>query len=129
MGYLTQEQIKGMLDRLIAVLLAWLAAKAVQKGWLGESDAAQLLPAVVLLPSLAWAWWTNRNKALQQAAANTVAPDGTKPIIVTSAAMAESTPEANILSSEKFKVSGPKGVVLEQPTTIPPPSSKMSRFE
>lgn len=125
----TQEQLKGMLDRFAAVMATMLLAYFVKRGWIGESESATLLPAVVLLPSLAWGWWVNRNKALQQAAANTISPDGSKPIIVTSPEMAAATPESNIVSSESFKVTGPQGIVMTPQETTKPVAPQVSRFE
>ncbi len=91
-----QDQFKGMLDRAIAVLATMFLAWMVRKGWLGESDAATLLPALVLLPALAWGYWNNRDKALVQSAANV---PGT--VVVTTQALADATPEQkNIVSSD-----------------------------
>lgn len=99
-----QDQIKGMLDRAIAILATWLLTQAVNKGWLSQSDSAQLLPALILLPSLAWGWWNNRDKALLQSAASVVGPDGKPTVIVTSPALANATPENNIVSSATVEV-------------------------
>jgi len=95
----TSEQVKGMLDRAIAVAATMFLSHCVKKGWIGESDSATLLPALVLLPSLIWGWYVNRNKALIQAAANTVDDEGRKPIIVSSPEMAKSNPETKIVSN------------------------------
>lgn len=94
-----QDQFKGMLDRAVAVVVTMLLGWMVRKGWLGESDAATLTPAVVLLPALAWGWWINRNKALVQSAA---AIPGT--VVVTTPELAQSTPENNIVSNTKVQV-------------------------
>jgi len=115
--FLTNEQIKGMLDRAAAVGAAWFLAWCVKKGWIGESDVATLLPALVLFPSLAWGWWVNRNKALLQSASNTVDANGQKPIIVTSPAVAATTPETNIVSSAEVRVVAPTGQTVPLPTT------------
>ena len=99
------DQLKGMLDRAIAVLATWLLTQAVNKGWLSQSDSAQLLPALVLLPSLAWGWWNNRDKALLQSAANVVGADGKQTVIVASPELAKATPEnSNIVSNTETKV-------------------------
>lgn len=91
---LQQEQLKGMLDRALAVMATAALGWMVKKGWIGESDAATLLPGVVLLPSLAWGWWVNRDKALVQSASNV---PGT--VVVTTPELAKATPAgANILS-------------------------------
>lgn len=102
------DQIKGMIDRAIAVLATMLLGWMVKKGWLGESDAATLMPALVLLPALAWGWWNNRNVALLQSAANVVGADGKKTVIVTSPELAIATPEQNnIVSNTDAKVITP----------------------
>jgi len=115
--FLTQEQVKGMLDRGAALVAAWLLGLLVRKGYIGESDAATFLPAIVLIPSLAWGWWVNRNKALLQSASNTVDANGQKPIIVTSPAVAATTPETNIVSSAEVRVVAPTGQTVPLPTT------------
>ena len=93
------DQVKGMLDRGLAVLVTMFLGVLVRKGYLGESDAATLAPAIVLLPSLAWGWWNNRPKALVQSVA--ALPNTT---VVTSADLAKSTPEPNIMSADLSKV-------------------------
>ncbi len=101
------EQLKGMLDRFISGIAIWLLGIAVSKGWLSQNDSATLLPALVVLPSIAWGYWVNRDKALLQSAAtvpNPAAPDG-KTLIVSDPALAADTPnQNNILSSKDVKV-------------------------
>lgn len=101
-----QDQIKGMVDRTILVLATWLLSKAVSAGWLSQADSAQLLPALIVLPALAWGWWNNRDKALIQSAGNVVDPKTNKPvIIVASPEMAAATPaQSNIVSNTEVKV-------------------------
>ena len=101
-----QDQIKGMVDRTILVLATWLLSKAVSAGWLSQADSAQLLPALIVLPALAWGWYNNRDKALLQSAGNVVDPKTGKPtIIVTSPEMAAATPgQNNIVSNTDVKV-------------------------
>lgn len=96
---LQQDQFKGMLDRAMTVLVTMLLGWMVKKGYIGESDSAQLLPAIVILPALAYGWWVNRNKALVQSAA---AVPGT--LVVTTPELSASTPENNIVSSATTKV-------------------------
>ena len=96
-----QDQIKGMLDRAIAVIATMILGWMVKKGWLGESDSATLLPAVILLPSLAWGWWNNRPKALLQSAATVVGSDGKQTLIVASPEFAKDTPDQNNIVSNK----------------------------
>lgn len=94
------DQLKGITDRAVAVLATMLVGYLVRKGYLGESDAATLTPALILLPSLAWGWWNNREKSLLQSAA---AIPGT--IVVTTPALAAATPENNnIVSNTNAKV-------------------------
>lgn len=98
------DQVKGMLDRAIAVLATMFLGWMVQKGWIGQSDAATLSPALVLLPALAWGWWNNRSKALLQSAAAVVGDDGKKTVVVASPELAHGTPENNIVSNADVKV-------------------------
>lgn len=94
------DQVKGMLDRALAVVATMFLNWMVTKGWLGQSDAATLLPALVLIPALAWGAWNNREKALVQSAA---AIPGT--VVVTTPALAAATPEQNnIVSNAEAKV-------------------------
>ena len=89
------DQMKGMLDRTIAVLATMFLGWMVKKGWIGESDAASLLPALIVLPAIAWGWWVNRDKALLQSAASV---PGT--VVVTTPELAKDTPnETNIVSN------------------------------
>jgi len=100
-----QDQIKGMLDRALAVLVTMFMGWLVKKGYLGESDAATLAPAIVLLPALAWGWYNNSNKSLLQSAANVVGDDGKKTVIVASPELAAATPDQqNIISNKDVKV-------------------------
>ena len=101
-----QDQIKGMLDRAATVLATMALAWMVKKGFIGEADSAQLLPALVILPAIAYGWWNNRPKALLQSAANVTDPATGKPtVIVTSPEMAAATPEqTNIISNTAVKV-------------------------
>jgi hypothetical protein len=100
------DQTKGMMDRAAAVIATWFLGWMVTKGWLGASDSAVLLPAVILLPSIAYGAWVNRDKALIQSAGNVVDPKTCKPtIIVTSPEMAAATPDQNnIVSNTDVKV-------------------------
>lgn len=99
------DQLKGMLDRTIAVLATTFLGWMVKKGWIGESDSAALLPAMVVLPAIIYGAWVNRDKALLQSAANVVGPDGKPTIIVTSPALAAATPDQNnIVSNTDAKV-------------------------
>jgi hypothetical protein len=90
----TPEQIKAMAERAITVLVTILLAKMVRFGWLSDSDSAALLPFMVILPSLAYAWWVNRSKALARSAASI---PGT--VVITQPGIASSTMESNIVSN------------------------------
>lgn len=111
----SQEQVKAMAERAVTVLATIFLAKLVKWGWLSDSDSAALLPFVVIMPSLAYAWWINRNKALVIAAANTVDDQGRKPVIVTSQNVANSTAETNIVSAENVKVVNQAGIEITRP--------------
>jgi len=92
---LTQEQFKGIADRVGLAILTWLIAK----GYISAADGAQWLALFVGLAGAAYGWWANRDKALVQAAAavpNTV--------VVTDHTLAAATPEPNIVSSDTTAV-------------------------
>ena len=99
-----QDQVRGMLDRAMTVLVTMFLGWLVKKGVIGESDSAQLLPALVILPAIAYGWWNNRPKALLQSAASIVGADGKKTVIVASPELANATPENNIVSATDVKV-------------------------
>lgn len=95
-----QDQIKGMLDRAIAIIATTFLGWLVKKGYIGESDSATLLPAIILLPSLAWGWWRNRNTRLLQSAAAVVGPNGEKTVVIApTAVMADAVPEKNVVAT------------------------------
>lgn len=97
---LQQDQIKGMLDRVVLVVSTWFLAWMVRRGWIGSEDSALLLPGIIVLPALVWGWWNNRNKALVQSAANV---PGT--VVVTSPELAAATPDQNnIVSNTNVEV-------------------------
>lgn len=89
------DQLKGMIDRAVIVFATMFLHWLVQKGYIGESDSAQLLPLLVLLPALFWGWWNNRDKALVQSASNV---PGT--VVVTTRELALATPDQkNIIAN------------------------------
>lgn len=94
-----KDQVSGVLDRTIAVLATMILGWMVKRGWIGESDVATLLPAVVLLPAILWGWWVNRDKALVKSAANV---PGT--VVVTNPELASSIPSPNVVSNDSAKV-------------------------
>ena len=91
----TNEQFKGIVDRLVAMLRVWLVAK----GYLAEGDAATIGTVLIGLASLAYGWWANRKKAIVQAAATVP-----NTVVVTQPTLAASTPEPNIVSSASVSV-------------------------
>jgi hypothetical protein len=94
MEWLTQEQIKGMLDRAGAVIATLALGYLVRKGWIGDSEVAALTPILVLVPTLFWGWWVNRNKALVQSASTI---PGT--VVITNPEIANNVPQSNVISS------------------------------
>lgn len=87
----TWDQIKGIIERLILVVLTY----AVTKGWIAIEDVATYGPALLALAGAGYAAWVNRPKAIVQSAAalpNTV--------VVTTPAIASTTPEKNIISTQ-----------------------------
>lgn len=94
----TWDQVKGIVERLTTVALASVFSYAVLKGWITKQQAidygAELVPIVLAAASAWYGWRINRPKAIVQSAAalpNTV--------VVTTADLAKSTPEANIVSA------------------------------
>ena len=86
----TTDQVKGIVERLVAVLLVWLVAK----GHIGKDEALEYGPIAIGIVSAIYAWYVNRPKAIMQSAA---ALPGTT--VVTTPEMAKSTPEPNIVST------------------------------
>lgn len=92
---MTTDQVKGILDRVIAIALAY----AVGRGIITEGAALYWGPVVVGLLSAVYGWWVNRPKAIVQSAAALPAEEGKKTVVITSFELAQSTPETNIVSS------------------------------
>ncbi len=111
-----QDQVKGILERASTVIAVMLLSWLVRKGWIGESDMATLLPAVVLVPSLVYGWWINRPKALVQSVASL---PGT--VIITEDKLAKATPETNVVSNINAKVVT-EGEVETNPSVVVPPA-------
>ena len=86
----TTDQVKGIVERLVAVLLTWLVAK----GHIGKDEALEYGPVAIAIVSALYAWWINRPKAIVQSAASL---PGTT--VVTTPEMARSTPEPNVVST------------------------------
>lgn len=103
MDWPTWDQISGIAERLITVTLASIFSYAVLKGWITKQQAidygAELLPLVLGAAAAGYAAWRNRPKSLVQRAA---ALPGTA--VVTTPALARSTPEANIVSSASVDI-------------------------
>lgn len=94
------EQIKAMAERAVTILVTIFLAKLVKMGWLSDSDSAMLLPFFVILPSLVYAWYVNRGKALAQATVNAI--PGT--IVVTTPEVAKAVPSTDVVSNEAVQV-------------------------
>lgn len=95
----TTDQVVGVADRLLTVLVMWLLMKAVMFGWISESDATSLGPIIVAFLAGLWGWWNNRPKAILVAAARL--PD-TK--VVTTPDLAASVPSNNVVSNSETTV-------------------------
>lgn len=111
-----QDQVKGIIERTATVVATMLLAWLVRKGWIGESDVATLLPAIILIPSLLYGWWINRPKALVQSVA---ALPGT--VVITDEKIAKSTPETNVVSNTEAKVVT-EGEVETNPSVVVTPT-------
>lgn len=95
MGSITFDQIRGPLERVVYIALGWLAAQ----GWITSIEVANYATLILAIAAAFYGWWQNRPKAIAQSAA---ALPGT--IVVTTAAIAASTPEANIVSNANMEV-------------------------
>lgn len=58
------EQIKGIAERILTIVLAW----AVGKGYVPEALSADIVAAVLLVGSIIWGWKVNTKSALESAA-------------------------------------------------------------
>lgn len=88
--------LTGIIDRITLVGLTWL----VSKGFITNSDVANLAPLVPLILAAVVGWYQNRQVALAEAASTI--PD-TK--VVTSAEVNAATPDnKNIVSNEEKKI-------------------------
>lgn len=98
MEWPTWDQISGVAERLVTVALASVFSLAVLKGWITKQQAidygAELAPIILAFAAASYAAYRNRPKAIVQRAA---ALPGTA--VVTTPALANSTPEGNIVSS------------------------------
>jgi len=101
----TSDQTYGIFERILYGLAMLALMKAVGWGWITSAEAPYYAAGIVTAVGSVWAWWINRPKAIMQSAAAIVDPDtGKKAVIVTSPAMAASTPETNIVSNLSNKV-------------------------
>lgn len=96
----SSEQVKAMAERAVTILVTIFLAKLVKMGWLSDSDSAMLLPFLVILPSLLYAWYVNRGQALAQATVNAV--PGT--VVVTTPEVAKAVPSTDVVSNEVVQV-------------------------
>lgn len=58
------EQIKGILERVITIVVAW----AVGKGYVPSALSADIIALVLLAASVVWGWKVNTAPALADAA-------------------------------------------------------------
>lgn len=96
---MTKDQTSGVLERLAYAMIMAVLAKLVAKGYLTDDMATYAATGIIAAAGSAWAWWINRPKALVQSAA---ALPGT--IVVTQPALAQATPQVNIVSNADAKV-------------------------
>lgn len=112
----TWDQIKGTLDRLFIAL----AALAVGKGWISQSDAALYIGVGIALAGALYGYWINRPKAIVQSAA--ALPNT---LVITTPALATATPnEKNIISTDSSKdaITRAVAVAVAEPKTEPKPA-------
>ena len=95
MGSVTFDQIRGPVERVVYIFLGWLVAR----GFITSAEVANYATLVLAILAAFYGWWQNRPKAVAQSAA---ALPGTT--VVTTAAIAASTPEGNILSNANVEV-------------------------
>lgn len=87
------DPIKGALDRVLGIVLTWALTWAATKGYIAQTQVAELLPAILVLIWAGYGVWVNRPKAIVQAAA---AVPGT--VVLTTHALSEATPnQENII--------------------------------
>lgn len=95
---MNKDQTTGVAERILYGVAMGVLAKLVARGYIDEDMAAYIAAGFVSAVGAGWAWWINRPKALVQAAA---AVPGTT--VITQPALAASTSEANIVSSDATK--------------------------
>lgn len=88
-------QLSGVVDRVTLIALTWLASK----GYISSADVANLVTLVVAIIGAVYAFWVNRPKNLVNRASEV---PGTT--VVTTPAIAQSLPQANVVSSDDKKV-------------------------
>jgi uncharacterized protein YggE len=91
---MTFDQIRGPIERLLYIGLGWLVAR----GHITSEDVANYATLALAIAAAVYGWWQNRPKAIAQSAA---ALPGTT--VVTTPALAQSTPDKNIISSSVSK--------------------------
>jgi len=94
MNGLTKDQGTSILQRIVYAAVMFLAMKAVARGYIDADMAAYIAVGIAGAADTAYAWWTNRPKAIVQAAANI---PGTT--VITTAALSAATPEQNNIVS------------------------------
>lgn len=97
---MNKDQVTGVAERVVYALAMAILTKLVAKGYIDQDMAAYLAAGAVTLVGGLWAYWINRPQALMNAAVNST--PGT--VIVTSAAVANTTPNDNIVSDKEAQV-------------------------
>jgi hypothetical protein len=92
---ITFDQIRGPLERIVYIGLGWLVAK----GFITSAEVANYATLALAVMAAFYGWWQNRPKAIAQSAA---ALPGTT--VITTDAIAASTPEENIKSNATSQV-------------------------
>lgn len=95
----TNDQVKGIIERVAYGLIMLILGKLVARGVIDGDMAAYIAGGAVTAIGGAYAWWVNRPKAIVQSAA---ALPGTT--VLTTHTLATSTPEGNIVSADTNKV-------------------------
>ena len=88
------SQISGVVERVVWVVITWLVAK----GYITQSDAANLVTLVVGIAAAIYAYYVNRNVNLAKQAASI---PGTT--VITDAAIADNTVNPSIMSNVQVK--------------------------
>lgn len=97
---MNKDQVTGVAERVIYGIVTYFLAKAVARGWIDAELASWIAAGAVSAIGGAWAWWINRPQSLLRAAAQ----NNPETKMVAPAAVANATPETNIISNVDNKV-------------------------